>query len=141
MATTLLVVDDSMIIRVLIKDLAASIGWQVVAEAADGAQAIERYREFRPDVVALDLVMPTYDGLHALRGIRELDPSAKVLVVSAIDQREVLQQAIELGAAGFVVKPFAKPRLMEALTRLSRPTSAVPLEVSLHRVLPTGACR
>ena len=85
--------------------------------------------------------MPIYDGLHALRGIRELDPSAKVLVVSAIDQREVLQQAIELGAAGFVVKPFAKPRLMEALTRLSCPTSAAPLEVSLQRVLPTGACR
>lgn len=118
MEQTLLITDDSMIIRELIKDVAAANGWQVVAEAANGQDAIERYREFRPAAVTLDLVMPVYDGLHALKGIRELDPAARVLVISAIDQVDVLKEAIQCGAADFIVKPFDKHRVATALNAI-----------------------
>ncbi|WP_428308121.1 response regulator [Lacipirellula sp.] len=118
MSHTLLVTDDSMIVREMIKDLAAEAGWTVVGEAVNGQQAIEKYQELRPDAMTLDLVMPDYDGLHALRGVRALDPRAKVLVVSAIDQTDVLQEAFKLGAADFIVKPFAKERAQRALATL-----------------------
>ncbi|BBO31202.1 response regulator [Lacipirellula parvula] len=118
MSHTLLVTDDSMIVREMIKDLAIEAGWTVVGEAVNGQQAIEKYHELRPDAMTLDLVMPEYDGLHALRGVRALDPRAKILVVSAIDQTDVLQEALKLGAADFIVKPFAKDRAQRALATL-----------------------
>lgn len=118
MSHTLLVTDDSMIVREMIKDLAAEAGWTVVGEAVNGQQAIEKYRALRPDAMTLDLVMPEYDGLYALRGVRAFDPQAKVLVVSAIDQAEVLQEAVKLGAADFIVKPFDKERAKRALAIL-----------------------
>ncbi len=119
MARTLLVTDDSMIIRELVKDVARRDGWEIVGEAADGQQAIEKYEQLRPDGVTLDLVMPNFDGLHALRGIKALDALAKVLVVSAIDQTDVLREAVKLGAADFVVKPFDDSRLQKALDLLT----------------------
>jgi two-component system chemotaxis response regulator CheY len=118
MARTLLVTDDAMIIRRIIKDLAVSAGWEVVGEAANGQEAIDRYRELRPDAVTLDLVMPEHDGLHALHGIMELDPKAKVLVVSALEQRGVLKDAFRAGAADFVAKPFDKGNLQATLEQL-----------------------
>jgi len=121
MDRTLIVTDDSLIIRELIKDAAAELGWRVVAEASDGRQAIDRYRELRPAAVTLDLVMPQFDGLYALRGIRALDPGARVLVISAIDQVDVLKEAIQCGAADFIVKPFTKQRVAGALEALAGP--------------------
>ncbi len=118
MAHTLLVTDDSMIIRELIKDTAAECGWTVVAEAANGQEAIDKYRALRPTAVTLDLVMPDYDGLHALKGIRAFDPNARVLVVSAINQTNVLKEAIQCGAADFIVKPFEKNQIVSALNAL-----------------------
>jgi two-component system chemotaxis response regulator CheY len=118
MSHTLLVTDDSMIVREMIKDLATEAGWTVVGEAINGQDAIEKYRQLRPDAMTLDLVMPEYDGLHALRGVRQFDPQAKVLVVSAIDQTDVLQEALKLGAADFIVKPFNKGRAQQALAIL-----------------------
>lgn len=114
----LLVTDDSMIIREMIKDLATQSGWEIAGEATNGQEAIDAYRSLRPDAVTLDLIMPEYDGLHALRGIRDVDPQARVLVVSAIDQPEVLREAVMLGAADFVVKPFNPLRLRNALALL-----------------------
>ncbi len=118
MARTLLVADDALIIREIIKDLAANAGWNVVGEAANGQEAIDRYCELRPDAVTLDLVMPVHDGLHALHGIMEFDPKAKVLVVSALEQRGVLKHAFKAGAADFVSKPFDDSSLRESLERI-----------------------
>ena len=106
MSKTLLVADDALIIRQIIKDMATSAGWTVVGEAANGQEAIERYRQLRPDAVTLDLIMPEHDGLYALHGIMEFDPQAKVLLVSALEQRGVLKDAFKAGAADFVVKAF-----------------------------------
>ena len=115
MAKTLLVTDDALIIREMIKDAATSAGWEVVGEASNGQQAIDRYRELKPDAATLDLVMPEYDGLHGLRGIIAIDGDAKVVVVSALDQKDVLKQAFKLGASDFVVKPFDKRVLIDTL--------------------------
>ena len=121
MPRRLLVADDALIIRQIIKDMAATAGWEVVGEAANGQEAIERYRELHPDAVTLDLVMPEHDGLHALHGIMEFDPNAKVLVVSALEQRGVLKDAIKAGAADFMAKPFDKRSLQATLEQLLPP--------------------
>ena len=118
MARTLLVADDALIIRQIIKDMATSAGWTVVGEASNGQEAIERYRQLRPDAVTLDLVMPEHDGLHALHGIMEFDPQAKVLLVSALEQRGVLKEAFKAGAADFVAKPFDRQSLQATLNQL-----------------------
>ncbi len=118
MPRRLLVADDALIIRQIIKDMATAAGWEVVGEAANGKEAIERYRELHPDAVTLDLVMPGHDGLYALQGIMEFDPQAKVLIVSALEQRGVLRDAIKAGAADFVAKPFDKRNLQTTLEQL-----------------------
>ena len=118
MPRRLLIADDAMIIRQIIKDMAVAAGWEVVGEAANGQEAIDRYRELHPDAVTLDMVMPQHDGLHALHGILEFDPEAKVLVVSALEQRGVLKEAIKAGAADFVAKPFDKQNLRDTLDQL-----------------------
>ena len=118
MSRTLLVADDATIIREMIKDVATQAGWEVVGEASNGQEAIDRYVELQPDAMTLDLVMPEYDGLHALRGIMAAQPDAKVLVVSAINQSQVLKTAFRLGASDFVVKPFDRQVLVNTLDQL-----------------------
>lgn len=120
MTKRLLVADDSMIIREIIKTAALKAGWEVVAEAANGLEAIDRYRQTKPDLVTLDLVMPQYDGLYALRGIMEADPTATIVVVSAVEQKAVLKEAFRAGAADFIVKPFDKGALAETFTQLAK---------------------
>ena len=115
MTRRLLIADDAEIMREIIKDTATEAGWEVVGFACDGQEAIEKYKELSPDVVTLDLVMPQYDGLYGLRGILAYDANATVLVVSALDQRNVLKDAFKTGATDFLVKPFDKAQLISAL--------------------------
>lgn len=115
MSKTLLIADDALIIREMIKDTAAEAGWEILGEAADGRQAYERYLELRPNVMTLDMVMPQYDGLFALERILADDPQARVVVVSALNQRPVLTEAFKLGAADFLVKPFQAESLLKTL--------------------------
>lgn len=123
MSRTLLVTDDALIIREMIKDAAISAGWEIVGEAQNGQQAIELYEQLQPDVVTLDMVMPEYDGIHALAGIKQRDPDARVLVVSALDQKQTLKEAFRLGAADFIVKPFDPKNLVATLDKIA-PVSA-----------------
>jgi two-component system chemotaxis response regulator CheY len=125
MTNTLLITDDALIIRQIIRDCAEAAGWEVVGEASDGAQAIALYEQFRPTAVTLDMVMPVYDGLYALAGIMKCDPQAKVLVVSAVDQKPTLREAFRLGAADFIVKPFDRVKLTQALEALATQAVAV----------------
>ena len=122
MSKTLLVVDDALIIREIVKDTATAAGWEIVGEATNGQQAIDLYLQCKPTAVTLDMVMPEFDGLHALRGIIQADPEAKVLVVSALDQKSILREAFKLGAADFIVKPFDKDHLSESLECLTTDT-------------------
>jgi two-component system chemotaxis response regulator CheY len=121
MPHTLLIVDDSMVLRSMIADLATEAGWQVAGQASNGQEAIERYQDLRPDLVTLDLIMPEFDGMYALRGIRQVDPAAKVIVVSALEQKGVLREAFSCGATDFVLKPIDKPGLLNALMSVTSP--------------------
>lgn len=114
----LLVVDDAMLMRRMIRDVATQSGWEVAGEAADGAAAVALYERLRPDLVTMDVVMPEMTGLEALRAIRALDPGAKIVMVTALDQKQTLLEAIEAGAIDFVVKPFDRGRIAGLLAKL-----------------------
>ena len=103
---SLLIVDDALIMRMKIRDIARSAGWQVVAEAANGEDAVRLFQEHNPDLVTLDMVMPGMDGVAALKAIRQLQPNANIVMVSAINQKDKLRECIENGAIDFIVKPF-----------------------------------
>ena len=115
MAKTLLVTDDAAIVREKIKEAARGAGWEIVGEARNGKEAVERYAELRPMAMTIDLVMPEYDGIYALREIIALDPNAKIIVVSALGQKNILKDAFKLGATDFIVKPFDKRTLTNTL--------------------------
>jgi two-component system chemotaxis response regulator CheY len=110
-ANRLLIVDDALIMRKRIREIAEKAGWEVVAEAKNGEEAIELYESVRPDLVTLDIVMPKMDGVCALKRLMAADPSARVVMISAVDQKQKLTECIQTGAIDFVVKPFEKRRL------------------------------
>jgi two-component system chemotaxis response regulator CheY len=114
----LLIVDDAMIMRKLIRDVATSVGWEVAGEAANGEEAIRLYESLKPDLVTMDLVMPIMGGNDALRAIRASDPEARVVVVTALDQKETLMESIGSGAMDFIVKPFDRDRIVNLLNKV-----------------------
>ena len=118
MGTRVLIVDDAKFMRHMIKNILVGMGWEVVGEASDGKEACAKYNELKPDVVTMDIVMPNQSGIEALKTIRTSDPTAKVVMISAIDQREPLMEALKLGAVDYVVKPFEKERVEEAMNRV-----------------------
>jgi two-component system chemotaxis response regulator CheY len=113
----ILIVDDALFMRKLIGGVASDAGWEIVGEAADGKRAVELYEKLRPDLVTMDLVMPIMGGLDALRKIREIDPNARVVVVTAVDQKETLMDSIREGAMDFIVKPFERDRVLNLLRK------------------------
>jgi two-component system chemotaxis response regulator CheY len=119
----LLVVDDALFMRRMICGVAAEAGWEVAGEAGDGRAAVSLYQQLRPDLVTMDLVMPVMGGLEALRQIRALDPEAKVVVVTALDQKQALMESIRDGAIDFIVKPFERERVLNLLHKLSGTSS------------------
>ena len=116
MAATVMIVDDSLFMRKMLRDLLEKEGYRVVAEAADGAEAVRRFRELRPQLTTLDIVMPEKDGIQALREIRALDPGARVVMCSALGQESQTGAAAQAGAKAFIVKPF-DPELVTRVLR------------------------
>ncbi len=121
----LLVVDDAMLMRKIISDLAVEAGWEVAGEARNGAEAVELYARLRPDLVTMDVVMPRMGGLEALREIRARDPDAQVVMVTAVDQKQTLLESIRDGAMDFIVKPFERDRVVSLLNKV-HPRAAAP---------------
>ncbi|EGL82513.1 response regulator receiver protein [Caldalkalibacillus thermarum TA2.A1] len=113
-----LVVDDAAFMRMMIKDILTKNGYEVVGEAADGQQALEQYKELKPDLVTMDITMPEMDGITALKKIREIDPEAKVIMCSAMGQQAMVIDAIQAGAKDFIVKPFQADRVLEAIKKV-----------------------
>lgn len=95
MANKILVVDDAAFMRMMIKDILTKNGFEVVAEAADGAQALEKYKEFQPDLVTMDITMPEMDGITSLKEIKKINPNAKVIMCSAMGQQAMVIDAIQ----------------------------------------------
>ena len=113
-----LVVDDAAFMRKVVSDALASGGHEVVGEAGNGAEAVQRYQELSPELVTLDITMPEKDGLEALGEIISLDPGARVLMCSALGQESKVIESIQKGAKDFVVKPFQPSRVLEAVQRV-----------------------
>jgi two-component system chemotaxis response regulator CheY len=111
-----LVVDDAGFMRQTLSAILTQHGYEVVGTAADGREAVTAYQQHKPDLVTMDLTMPNVDGLQAVREIREIDPRARIVVVSAMGQQAKVLDAIQAGASDFVVKPFDEERLLMALT-------------------------
>ena len=118
MGHRVLVCDDAIFMRTMISDILSGAGYDVVGEAETGLQAIERYKELKPDLVTMDIVMPDMGGIDAVREIVKGDPNAKVLMCSAMGQQALVIEAIQAGAKDFVVKPFQPSRVLEAVQRV-----------------------
>jgi two-component system, chemotaxis family, chemotaxis protein CheY len=112
-----LVVDDAAFMRKMVSDALAKGGHEVVGEASDGNEAVDRYRELRPEVTTLDITMPEKDGLAALQEIIALDPDARVIMCSALGQESKVLESIKIGAKDFVVKPFQADRVLGAVDK------------------------
>jgi two-component system chemotaxis response regulator CheY len=115
---TVLVCDDAIFMRTMIGDILNQAGFEVVGEAESGLQAVQKYRELKPDLVTMDIVMPDMGGIEAVREICKQDPDAKILMCSAMGQQALVVEAIQAGAKDFVVKPFQPSRVLEAVQRV-----------------------
>lgn len=118
MGHTVLVCDDAIFMRTMITDILTQAGYDVIGEAETGAQAVEKYRQLKPDLVTMDIVMPDMGGIEAVREICKTNPEAKILMCSAMGQQALVVEAIQAGAKDFVVKPFQPSRVLEAVQRL-----------------------
>ncbi|TDL35034.1 response regulator [Jeotgalibacillus sp. S-D1] len=117
MPKKILIVDDAAFMRMMIRDILVKNGFEVAGEAADGIQAIEKFIETNPDLVTMDITMPEMDGITALKEIKKLDAKANVIMCSAMGQQSVVIESIQAGAKDFIVKPFQKERVLDAIQK------------------------
>ena len=118
MGKKVLIVDDAAFMRMLLKDIVTKAGFEVVGEAANGKEAVEKYKELKPDVVTMDITMPEMNGIEAVKEIKKIDPNANIIMVSAMGQQAMVIEAIQAGAKDFIVKPFQPARVIEALKKV-----------------------
>ena len=109
----ILIVDDSFYMRTMLKNMLTDAGYEVVGEAANGAQALEMAAATSPDLITLDVILPDNTGLDVLKSLRKIQPSAKVVMCSAVGQEVIVTEAIENGALAYIVKPFSEEKVLE----------------------------
>ena len=114
--TRVLIADDASFMRQMIRDIIEPEGFEVVGEASDGVEVVEKFKELHPDLVMMDIVMPKRSGIDAVKGIVAMDPTARVVMCSALGQETLVMEAIQAGAKDFIVKPF-KPESVVATLR------------------------
>ena len=114
----ILIVDYADFMRMMIKDILTKNGYEVVAEAANGVEAVELYKSHQPDLVTMDITMPEMDGIEAVKQIKAVNPAAKVIMCSAMGQQSMVMDAIKAGANDFIVKPFQADRVLEAVKKI-----------------------
>jgi two-component system chemotaxis response regulator CheY len=118
MAKNILICDDAAFMRMMIRDILTKNGYNVAGEAENGVKAIEKYTEVKPDLVLMDITMPEMDGIQALKKIKALDPSATIIMCSAMGQQAMVIESIQAGAKDFIVKPFQADRVLEAVKKV-----------------------
>ena len=117
MAKNILICDDAAFMRMMIKDILTKNGYDVAGEAENGQVAVDKYSEVKPDLVMMDITMPEKDGIQALKEIKAKDPSANIIMCSAMGQQAMVIESIQAGAKDFIVKPFAADRVLEAVRK------------------------
>ena len=118
--TKVMIVDDAAFMRASIRRMIESQDYEVVAEAADGIEAIEKYKKFKPDLITMDITMPNMTGIEALKGMRGLDKEVRVVMVSAMGQEKLIKEAVINGASSFIVKPFQSDKLLQVLNGITK---------------------
>jgi len=119
--TKVLIVDDALFMRTMIKDILNGTGrYQVIGEAANGQEAIKKFQELQPDLITMDIVMPIMDGIEAARTILKQDPTVKVVMVSALGQEPLVIESIASGAKDFVVKPFSAEKVLKVIDQVMK---------------------
>ncbi|MGR3178133.1 MAG: response regulator [Candidatus Anammoxibacter sp.] len=113
-----LIVDDAIVARMVLKKILEQAGYEVVGEAVDGVEAVEKYDQLKPDIVTMDIVMPEMDGIEATAKITGSDPSASVVMTSTMHQKELSLKAIEAGASSYIVKPYEKDRILRTIEQI-----------------------
>ena len=121
MPKKILIVDDAPVIRFVLRDMLELGGFEVVGEGENGIEAVQKFLELKPDLVTLDITMPEKDGITALMEIKALDKNAKVIMVTALDERDSLIDAIKNGASDYIMKPFEQERVLSAVKNLLEP--------------------
>jgi len=116
-SVNILIADDLSFMRMIQKDILTERGYNVIGEASDGREAVEKFRSLRPHLVLLDITMPNMNGLEAMRRIFAIDPNAKVIMCSALGQQNLIVEAIKAGVKDFVVKPFKPERILSAIEK------------------------
>jgi two-component system, chemotaxis family, chemotaxis protein CheY len=119
MAKSILIVDDSYMMRSILVDLLTKNAFRLVGEAIDGFDAVEKYAKTNPDVVLMDITMPKKDGIEALREIKKIDKNAKVIMYSSVVQQSIVLECIKLGAVDFIAKPFHADRIVQAIRKVN----------------------
>ncbi|WP_391120133.1 response regulator [Psychrobacillus sp. L3] len=117
---TILITDDTAFMRMQLKDLLTELGHEVIGEAENGRTSVEKYAKLQPDFVTMDITMPEMDGIEALKAIKKKDPEAKIIMCSAMGQKRMVLEAIQAGAKDFLIKPFTKARIEEAMEKLMK---------------------
>ena len=118
MSKRVMIVDDALFMRAMLRDIFELAGWQVIAEADNGEQAIVEYRNHQPDLVTMDIVMPEMGGIDALKKILVEQPAARIVVCSALGQNNLILEALSAGAKDFIVKPFKSEQALEVAERV-----------------------
>lgn len=114
----ILIVDDAAFMRMMIKDILTKNGYVVVGEAENGLKAVEKFKEHSPDLVIMDITMPEMDGIQAVKQIKAINSSAKIIMCSAMGQQAMVIESIQAGARDFIVKPFQADRVVEAVKKV-----------------------
>jgi len=114
----ILIADDAAFMRMMLKDILVKNGYEVIGEAVNGSDAVEKYNQLKPDLVTMDITMPLCDGIAALKQIMSINPTAKVIMCSAMGQQAMVIESIQAGAKDFIVKPFQPQRVIEAIKKL-----------------------
>lgn len=120
MSKRVLIVDDAVFMRMKLRDILEKNGYEVVAEAQNGLEALEKFKQEKPDLVTMDITMPEMDGVAALKEIKSQDKDAKVIMCSAMGQQSMVMEAIQSGALDFIVKPFDTDRVLQSLERVMK---------------------
>jgi two-component system, chemotaxis family, chemotaxis protein CheY len=113
-----LIVDDAVVMRMMIKGILSKNGFEVVGEAQNGVEAVEKYRQLQPDLVTMDMVMPEMDGITAVKQIVATDPNAKIIMCTSMGQQALVVEAIQAGAKSFITKPFQPPKILETIQKV-----------------------
>ena len=113
-----LICDDAAFMRQSLKVIIEKAGFEIAGNAANGAEAVKKYSEIKPDIVTMDITMPEMDGIEAVKEIIKQDSNAKILMVSAMGQQGLIIEAMRSGAKGFIIKPFQEEKIVDALTKI-----------------------